>query len=335
LQGVTDGVACRRPVGRRAGRAVLVALLAAVLVPAVAAAQAVTVVSGPPPWTNQTDAFFGFAGAPPAGIECRLAPLGWEACADGHTVSGLAEGRHVLEVRSSGGPGAPEDSWTWRVDLTAPSVPTVDEPGQLWQPRRVVPVSWRATDSLSGIGGFDVRYEVWKASSASSRTRRLLSDTKATGTGFAASSGRTYCFEAEAEDRAGNPSPSWSAPRCLAVPLDDSALTRAGGWLRRKGTDGYFHDGYIQTRTRGAHARRAVVARRLVLLASTCPSCGSVVVRWRGSVLKRIDLTSARFRRSVVVPVASFASARPGSVRVDVVSSGKLVRIDGLGVSAA
>jgi hypothetical protein len=299
----------------------------------------VRILAKPPTWTPQTSASFRFSSA---GVECRLDehrdPLApWKACEDDpHTVEGLDEGRHRLEVRSAGGaPDAePEDRWAWTVDLTPPAVARIYEPDALWQLRRHVTVSWGASDDRSGIADYDVRYDDWAPGGSARADVRWVRRSKVTGAGFAARGGRTYCLQAIARDRAGNRAPGWSRRRCFALPLDDPALDRHGRWIRRTNRFGYFLDGYSETTQRGAWASRRVVARRIALVATMCPRCGSVAVRWRGRVVKRVRLRAASTRRRTLIPVTSFSGRRRGTVRVDVISAGRPVRVDGLGVSA-
>jgi hypothetical protein len=305
------------------------------LLPAVAAAQTVSIQAGPPEWTNQTSASFRLAAEDGTEIECRLDGAGgWHACAEEHTVLGpLAEGRHVLEARSAGGIGQPEDEWVWRVDLTPPTTLTFLDPVGLWQARRVVPVAWSASDASSGVGFYTLRYDMWSATGRSWTGIPWMTRSKVTGAGFPGTPGRTSCLEGVAEDRAGNTSEGRSPRRCIAVPLDDGALVR-DRWKRKTGRDGFFRESFIQTRERGAWARQWLVAKRLVLLATRCAGCGSVAVRWRGRLVRTIDLERATARRSAKIPIARFASAQRGWLRLNVRSNGKLVRIDGVGVSA-
>jgi hypothetical protein len=305
-----------------------------------AAAQTVSVVGGPPPWTNRTTAAFRFSTTEPTSMECRLdahrdPATPWQPCADGHAVPGpLAEGRHVLEVRSAGAPNAPaEDSWVWRIDITPPTVPRLFEPDNLWQKERNVSLSWGASDVPSGIGDYSVWYDWWKAGGGGRADIRWVRRSTITGATFVATPGRTYCFEAMARDRAGNPAPRWSSRRCFALPLDDRALERHGRWTRRDNITPYFLDSYAQTKQRGAWARLEVVGKRFALVATKCPSCGSVVVRWRGRVVKRLSLRATAIRRNQLVPITSLARPRRGILRVDVTSAGRTVRIEGVGVS--
>jgi hypothetical protein len=311
-------------------------ILVSALVPAVAAAQTVSIQSGPPQWTNQTSASFRLAADDATQIECRLDGIGgWDSCSEEHTVPGpLGEGRHVLEARAAGGSGQPEDEWVWRVDLRPPTALTFLDPVGLWQTRRVVPVAWSASDASSGIGFYTLRYDMWSARGRSWTGIPWITRSKVTGAGFPGTPGRTYCVEGIAEDRAGNRSAGRSPSRCFAVPLDDGAFERNDEWKRKTGRDGFFRESFVQTRDQGAWARRRLVARRLILLATKCATCGSVTIRWRGRVVKTIDLERATTMRSARIPIAHFAQPRRGVLRLDVTSNGKLVRIDGLGVSA-
>jgi hypothetical protein len=303
-----------------------------------AAAPLATITHGPPYWTWARDASFRFSTTEP--LECRLDAhrdprARWEACADPHTVAGpLAEGRHVLEVRPRGGDPIAGDSWIWRIDVARPTIPAVLEPETFWQRDRNVTVSWSATDDYSGVGGYTVRYDEWASNGVARLATAWMTESKVTGATFIARGGRTYCFEATARDRAGNAAPGWSARRCFALPLDDRAFERKGRWVGRADAPDYFRDTYLESVQRGASLRRDVAAKRIALLVTKCPRCGSVAVRWRGRVVKEIALGAPRTRRSVLVTVARFPAAERGVLRVDVTSSGRPVRIDGLGVGS-
>jgi hypothetical protein len=326
------------------GRRLLIAVPVALCLSGAASAQTgptVTVVSGPPAlpaWTGETSATFGFETSEPTGLECRLdfardSSATWVPCADGYTIQGpLAEGPHDLEVRPDS--GGPADTWSWRVDVTPPTVPSMFEPDGLWQVTRFVTASWGgATDTRSGIASYSVRYERWTMGGGA-RTKPWLGRTKATGATFLARTGRTYCLQAIARDRADNRAPRWSHRRCFAVPVDPRSLDRSGHWRRRDGGLGSFLGVSLQTVTKGAWARREIVGRRLSLVVTKCPGCGRIAVRWRGRLVKTIDLRAATTREGRLVPVASFPGRRRGTLRVDVLSAGKPVRIEGLGVSA-
>jgi hypothetical protein len=78
-----------------------------------------------------------------------------------------------------------------------------------------------------------------------------------------------------------------------------------------------------------------VAARRLKLVATKCPGCGVVEVRLGSKTLARVDLRASTWRKRRLVEIATFDRVRRGTLRIEVVSSGELVLIEGLGVSRA
>ena len=140
--------------------------------------------------------------------------------------------------------------------------------------------------------------------------------------------GSTYCFTAVAYDNAANE--RTSNQRCTSAPLDDRGLDRSTGWTR--GTGSAFYKG---TRTSAKPlgsvlSKKGVTARRLGIVATKCAGCGTVGV-YVGSVkVGTVGLSSTTTRHKQVLLLPAFASAKSGTVRLKVLSSGKPVRIDGL-----
>ncbi|QSQ27964.1 OmpA family protein [Pyxidicoccus parkwayensis] len=90
------------------------------------------IVSGPPSRTNATSATFDFDQVN-GGVryECSLDGAAFTACTDPVTFTGLAEGNHTLAVRAVNALGTADASpatHAWTVDLTAPTLPTIDSP---------------------------------------------------------------------------------------------------------------------------------------------------------------------------------------------------------------
>ena len=79
--------------------------------------------------------------------------------------------------------------------------------------------------------------------------------------------------------------------------------------------------------------RPGVLAKRISLIGTKCRTCGAVQVYWNGTPLRRVSLKSQRLRRRVKFDVADFPSRQSGTLVIKVVSAGKPVRIDGVGVS--
>ena len=216
-----------------------------------------------------------------------------------------------------------------RADVTPPTAPSLRAPATALQRR--FPVAWRASDGETGVATYRVRYR--RAGIGTVFGSRLSwTTTRATSDVFPGAPGYTYCFSAQATDVAGNTS-AWSAERCSAVPLDDRALTRRGGWARRTGS-GYYLATYTVSRTRGAAlVRNGIRAKRLALVATRCAGCGTVKVLWNGRLLRTIDLRSATTRKRQLVNVARFGSVRSGTLKIVVASARRPVKIEGVAAS--
>jgi hypothetical protein len=107
-----------------------------------------------------------------------------------------------------------------------------------------------------------------------------------------------------------------------------------GGWAA-KGGNGYYSETYSRTKRHGATLLlKAVSAKRLAIRATTCSRCGVINVFFGGKLLRTVDLRGKVSHKRRLIPVARFDETRTGALRVKVVSRGKLVRIDALGVSA-
>jgi hypothetical protein len=194
------------------------------------------------------------------------------------------------------------------------------------------PVSWRATDAGSGVASFDVRVRRIGPAGTRYALSSWLDATTAGSADFQGVPGSTYCFSARARDHDGNVS-GWSTGRCTALPLDDRALHRHGGWIQDQ-ADGF----YLGTRSSASQAgarlvRTRLTARHFALVAARCPRCGVVELRWNGRLLQRVDLSSDRRRAPRDLGLVSFARARSGTLAIRVVSAGKRVVVDGLAVT--
>jgi ELWxxDGT repeat protein len=194
-------------------------------------------------------------------------------------------------------------------------------------------VAWGgATDSAgSGIASYKafVRKAPYNSPFAGPS---LFKTTPDAGSGsFAAKPGNTYCFYVRVTDKVGNTSTP-SAQKCTSLPVDDPVLGGAG-WTRRSGQFGYYRTTYSQSSTQGATlALPGVQAKRLAMVATTCPSCGSVRVFQGTTLLKQVNLAAANVEHRVI-PIASFSTVHTGTVKIKIATTGKPVIIDGLGVA--
>jgi hypothetical protein len=95
-----------------------------------------------------------------------------------------------------------------------------------------------------------------------------------------------------------------------------------------------FYRGTATVTTKvGAYVSRPGAAlSRVAVVATKCATCGSVRVYVNNVSVGVISLYAARTQYKAVIALPAF-TFRSGTVVVKVTSSGKLVQIDGLGVS--
>ncbi|MPZ69622.1 MAG: hypothetical protein GEU71_08840 [Actinobacteria bacterium] len=215
-------------------------------------------------------------------------------------------------------------------DGQAPENATVKSPDGAISASGRVKVRWGATDDVSDALTFDVRYrEAGLRGAFSSRTRWMTATEERSGD-MKGQPGRTYCYSARATDEAGNTS-SWGPEKCVAVRADDRSLT-GGGWSKGAGS-AFYRSTYKETAQQGKTLKlKDVRGRRFDLLVSTCPGCGKIEVRFAGQVLQTISLKSNQRNDRVAIPVATFPDQQKGTLTIEVLSSGKKVIIDAVGV---
>ncbi len=125
----------------------------------------------------------------------------------------------------------------------------------------------------------------------------------------------------------------WTAETCTAVPLDDRSLARSRGWTRITGA-AYYRSTAVRGYGFGRSlTRTGVVAKRVALVASTCPTCGSVKVYWNGVRVRTISLRSSTSRSKVILGALSFSSVRTGTLKLVVGTSSRRVTVDGIAIS--
>lgn len=216
-------------------------------------------------------------------------------------------------------------------DTTPPAGERVGGPAlsHRFQRRASFAVSWGATDAGSGVASYDVRYQRTTAGGVRYPSHRWRSSTAATSGRFRGTSGSTYCFSVRARDRAGNVS-VWSAARCTALPLDDTALGRSSGWTPRRGAGFYLGTSSRGTRTNASLLRTTLHARHIAILVTRCPTCGTVQLAWNGRILKTIRLSSPTWKARQLVGRVTFDGVRQGKLEIRIVSAGKRVVVDGL-----
>ena len=143
-------------------------------------------------------------------------------------------------------------------------------------------------------------------------------------------SARTHVFKAWATDGFGSADPS-AASRTFTVPVNNTALTHSTGWTKKTGT-GYFRNTYSTSSKQGAALSLPVTgARRVALVATKAPGQGKVNIMLGQTLLKQVNLSSATTQKKQVFE-SVLPAARSGTIKLVVATSGKPVRIEGLGV---
>jgi hypothetical protein len=200
-----------------------------------------------------------------------------------------------------------------------------------WTLATQVSLTWGARNGLADVATYDVRYRraKWNAGFGSGST--TLTGTTQVGATIALSRGYTYCFSARARD-ADDLVSDWTPEQCSSRPLDDRALARTGKWVAGTGTSDYAGT-FVRSTARGAKlTRTGIRANRIALVATTCPTCGTVNVYLGSKLLKAISLYSPTVVHQKVINVKARWSLMTGTLTIKVASSGKKVIIDGLAI---
>jgi hypothetical protein len=221
------------------------------------------------------------------------------------------------------------------VDGTPPTA-TMSAPGLVTLSTNVS-AAWSGTDNPGGTGvaNYDMRYSVAPWNGAFGLWNYWRSPTTATSAVIPGTYGRTFCFQARARDRAGNLS-AFTPLRCTTIPLRARSLVYTRSWARVTNPV-YFSGEAVSTKTNGQIANLpAVQAKRMWLVATKCPTCGTLQVRWNNILIASVNLASPVAVHRALIPIASFPVVRAGTVRLNVTSpSGRAVTIEGLAVLRA
>lgn len=242
------------------------------------------------------------------------------------------------------------------LDFTAPTAtmvsPSPTAATTRWTLATTVPVQWSGSDGFTGTGvkSYVVERQQALYNAALPLTYgSFLPTTTATTSSYVggnAARGTTQCFRARATDNALNAG-TFGTAGCTAIPLHQGQtgtgqpLVYSGAWTPTASVGSYLGS-YRQTTTTGAFVQVAnVQARRLALVVTRCPTCGSVSVTWTPTVGAAVNLgtislvNAATLNKQVVnLGAAPFASVQTGTLKVTVNSTGgKPVRIEGIGIT--
>ncbi|MFY9585826.1 MAG: M4 family metallopeptidase [Actinomycetota bacterium] len=256
----------------------------------------------------------------------------------------VSNGAYRARVLTSGhGNGLGEAlSAPFTVDATPPAA-SVTSGLALWQlvasrssgGTTTFTVPWSGSDPLSGIANYDLRWRYGSLAGTYTPYSDIYFYTTQTSfrTTYTGTEGKTLCFGVRAQDGVGNLS-NYSGDRCTAVPIDDRELSRTSGWSLRTGS-AYYMGTYAQTTTQGAYLiSGSYRAKRISLIATKCSTCGTIEV-YRGSTrLARISLRSSTTRYRQLINIKTYSSVTSAArYKIRVYTAGKLVRIEGLGLS--
>lgn len=188
--------------------------------------------------------------------------------------------------------------------------------------------TFSATDALNGVASYTVLYRKAPYSGGFGTLAALVTTAPRA---FAVAKGYEYCFSVKATDRVGNTSAA-TPEQCTVVPLDDRSLARSSGFSAVTSSAYYAGTAYRAT-VRGQTLTRTGVsgARQLLVVATSCATCGTVDVLIGGVRVGGLNLASATTVNRRVFTLG-FTAARTGTVVLKVTSSGKPVVLDGLGV---
>jgi hypothetical protein len=192
---------------------------------------------------------------------------------------------------------------------------------------------WRPGITSSATTSFDLRWRRAPWNERYSRWQRPGSyqRTGLTNVPLGLRRGHTYCVSVRGRNAAGMRT-GWSRPRCTARSLDDRRLDADARWKERRGAR-YDAGTYVQTDQKGARLSIAGArVRRVGVVATACPGCGTVVVRVDGIRVGKVDLDAPATRRRQVFMVGPFPRER-GAVTVTVKTRNSPVKIDGLVLS--
>jgi hypothetical protein len=289
--------------------------------------------------TSSRAAHFAFSAtdnSPPVTFTCQLDSEPASVCTSPVDRTLLPDGLHTFTVTATDAVSNASSplAYQWLVDGTAPTA-TLKTPTAAFVLTATTPVTWAGADAGSGIGSYQVRYQraAWNALLGPWTYPAAWQALHGTSIAASLPVGYTYCFSVRSIDNAGNAS-AWTASRCTARPLDDRSGTPSTGWLR--GTNSAY---YLGTYTQTTGLNRTLVrtgARldRVGIVVTKCPTCGVVGVYVGTTLVGKVSLYSKTTVRKAVVVLPRF-SLRLATVTVKVLSSGKLVQLDGLAISKA
>jgi WD40 repeat protein len=254
------------------------------------------------------------------------------ACTSPYAATNLASGERTLTITATEPDGRVTKAFRmFTVDATGPVARTT-APAYQGSTATTAALKVTATDA-NGIASYDVRYRRASYAGPYSAYVQPWTNTAATSMNLAMAAGYEYCVSVRAKDKLGNLG-QWSAERCFSRPMDDRSLTAATtGWTRASGSASAFYLGTTtQTSAYGKAVTRTVQGKRFFLVATRCPTCGSVAVYAGSKYLTTLNLAYPTTHRQVLIGLPVQTTLFNGTLTFSTRSTGKLVQIDGLAV---
>lgn len=204
-------------------------------------------------------------------------------------------------------------------------------PMTLFQLNPTITVSYSATDSAGASAvSYDVQYRRahWNATFGS--WTPLAAGTASTSKTLSGSAGYEYCLRVRAHDVAGNMS-AWST-KCVAIPLDDRALSTVTNDWARATSSGTYHDTLTTTSVQGAKLRLiGAQVDQVALVVTECATCGKVGIYLNGTLWTTINTYAVTARKKVIVLSGRFA-LQTATIGLRAMSVDRRVLIDGIGI---
>ncbi|WP_433016727.1 hypothetical protein [Kribbella sp. CA-294648] len=252
------------------------------------------------------------------------------ACTSPFTTPELSSGNYQVVIGASAPDGTGAVAFrNITVDATGP-VARMTGPAYQSSVAATVTLKVSATDP-NGVASYDVQYRRATSAGPYGDYVQPWTNTTATSMSLAVAAGYEYCVSVRAKDKFGNLG-QWSADRCFSRPFDDRSLALAStGWTRATGST-FYYGTTTQTTAYGKSLTRTVQGKRFFLVATRCPTCGSVAVYAGNRHLTTVNLAYPTTHRQVVLGLPVQSTLFSGTLKFVSASSGKLVQIDGLAV---
>ena len=290
-----------------------------------------TVLTQLPPSTTGPDVLFGLATNPAdaaATFTCSLSGPGQTGasgpCTSPVSYSGLAEGLYTFTAAATSGSltDTTPASWVFTVAADTPLAPETTLSGGPANHGWLLAAGTRFGLSSNQPG---VTYSCTLDGQSPQGCSDPVSLTRLAQ--------RTHVFTAAAANALGVADAS-PATRVFTVPVNNTKLKASTGWAKRKHR-GHFLSTFSQTKRKGAtlKVRRSAI-RSVALVVAKGRGYGTVNVYLGKKLLRKVSLRANRSVGGRVVPIKKFSSKEHGAITVKVVSRGKLVRIEGLGISS-